>query len=187
LAQKVVAIEDWHINALESNLFEYSSKYTGDMPKYTDVYSASDHDPVLIAIDYDDSTEVPVIELPDAGENLLVEVSLPTGTEEGDTVTVSFVENSTNSARSSSTSYEASATVTAADITSGSINVEFEEMPPAGNYQMTETVKDSGGSVKHTSTKSVSVAASKDDSDGGSTGFGLLVALSGLLAWRRRK
>ncbi|NMU82304.1 hypothetical protein HKB16_05345, partial [Vibrio parahaemolyticus] len=31
LAQKVVAIEDWHINSLESNLFEYSSKYTGDM------------------------------------------------------------------------------------------------------------------------------------------------------------
>ncbi|MCV5856613.1 hypothetical protein OFN53_38945, partial [Escherichia coli] len=36
LAQKVVAIEDWHINSLESNLFEYGSKYTGDMPKYKD-------------------------------------------------------------------------------------------------------------------------------------------------------
>jgi hypothetical protein len=42
LAQKVVAIEDWHINSLESNLFEYSSKYTGNMPKYKDAFSESD-------------------------------------------------------------------------------------------------------------------------------------------------
>jgi predicted extracellular nuclease len=57
LAQKVVSIEDWHINSLESNLFEYSSKYTGDMAKYQDAYSASDHDPILIAIDYSQEEE----------------------------------------------------------------------------------------------------------------------------------
>ena len=54
LAKKVVDIEDWHINSLESKLFQYSGQYTGDMAKYKDVFSASDHDPVLIAIDFPD-------------------------------------------------------------------------------------------------------------------------------------
>ncbi|WP_080914755.1 hypothetical protein [Shewanella japonica] len=48
----MVAIEDWHINAVESNLFEYSSKYTGELAKSDNVYSSSDHDPVLIALAY---------------------------------------------------------------------------------------------------------------------------------------
>ncbi|CAQ79049.1 putative exported nuclease [Aliivibrio salmonicida LFI1238] len=52
LAKRVTQIEDWHINATESNLFEYSSKYTGDMAKYNDMYSASDHDPVVISLEY---------------------------------------------------------------------------------------------------------------------------------------
>ena len=30
LADKVVAVADWHINSFESNLFEYGSAYTGD-------------------------------------------------------------------------------------------------------------------------------------------------------------
>ncbi|WP_192021985.1 ExeM/NucH family extracellular endonuclease [Shewanella sp. WPAGA9] len=52
LAARMVAIEDWHINAVESNLFEYSSKYTGELAKSDNVYSSSDHDPVLIALAY---------------------------------------------------------------------------------------------------------------------------------------
>ncbi len=52
LADRVTEIEDWHINAAESNLFEYSPKYTGDMVKYKDVYSASDHDPIVISLEY---------------------------------------------------------------------------------------------------------------------------------------
>lgn len=53
LAERVTEIEDWHINAAESNLFEYSSKYTGDMVKYNDMYSASDHDPIVISLEYE--------------------------------------------------------------------------------------------------------------------------------------
>nr|WP_102439981.1 ExeM/NucH family extracellular endonuclease [Shewanella sp. 10N.286.48.B5]PMH85273.1 endonuclease [Shewanella sp. 10N.286.48.B5] len=52
LAARVVAIEDWHINAVESSLFEYSSKYTGDLVKSDNGYSSSDHDPVIIALAY---------------------------------------------------------------------------------------------------------------------------------------
>jgi predicted extracellular nuclease len=52
VAKRMVAIEDWHINAVESNLFEYGSKYTGDLEKSDNVFSSSDHDPVIIALKY---------------------------------------------------------------------------------------------------------------------------------------
>ncbi|GGI76051.1 endonuclease [Shewanella hanedai] len=52
VAKRMVAIEDWHINAVESNLFEYGSKYTGDLEKSENVFSSSDHDPVIIALEY---------------------------------------------------------------------------------------------------------------------------------------
>jgi predicted extracellular nuclease len=52
LAAKLVGIDDWHINSVESNLFEYGSKYTGDLVKSENVFSASDHDPVIIALSY---------------------------------------------------------------------------------------------------------------------------------------
>lgn len=52
LLRKVVATDDWHINSAESNLFEYSSQYTADLAKSTNAYSSSDHDPVIIEIEY---------------------------------------------------------------------------------------------------------------------------------------
>lgn len=52
LADKVIGVEDWHINAAESNLFEYGSRYTGSLAKSDNPFSASDHDPVLVAIAY---------------------------------------------------------------------------------------------------------------------------------------
>lgn len=50
LAAKVVQAFDWHINSLENSLFEYSDKYSGDLPKVPNQYSSSDHDPVIIDI-----------------------------------------------------------------------------------------------------------------------------------------
>ncbi len=41
-------VYDWHINSLESNLFEYSGEYTGDLPKGPGPGSCSDHDPVIV-------------------------------------------------------------------------------------------------------------------------------------------
>ena len=52
LLRKIVATDDWHINSVESNLFEYSSGYTGDLAKSENAYSSSDHDPVIIEINY---------------------------------------------------------------------------------------------------------------------------------------
>ncbi|CAE6927144.1 extracellular nuclease [Vibrio sp. B1FIG11] len=189
LAQKVVAIEDWHINSLESNLFEYSSKYTGDMPKYKDAFSASDHDPVIIAIDFPDTD----IDLPSSGENLAVEVRLPPNAVVGDIVTVSLTE-ATQAASSTSDAdgYEASATLTQADIDARSVSVEFDKAPTEGQYVLEEKVTDStGNTVKFSDSRDVTLEPSStnpsDDDDGGSFGFGALIALLGLGLFRRRR
>ncbi|HHX8270704.1 TPA: ExeM/NucH family extracellular endonuclease [Vibrio diabolicus] len=190
LAQKVVAIEDWHINSLESNLFEYSSKYTGDMPKYKDAFSASDHDPVIIAIDLPDDD----IDLPKAGENLAIDVRLPPTAVAGDIVTVNLTASTQAAATSSDAKvYSASQTLTQTDIDARSVNIEFEQAPEQGNYQLEEKVTDSTGNVvKFSSVRDVSMtqtetgAEGSKDSDGGSFGFGALLAMLGLGLVRRR-
>lgn len=189
LAQKVVAIEDWHINSLESNLFEYSSKYTGDMPKYKDAFSASDHDPVIIAIDFPDTD----IDLPSSGENLAVEVRLPPNAVVGDIVTVSLTEATQAASSTSDTDgYEASATLTQADIDARSVSVEFDKAPTEGQYVLEEKVTDStGNTVKFSDSRDVTLEPSStnpsEDDDGGSFGFGALLALLGLGLFRRRR
>lgn len=52
LAKRLVDIEDWHINSVESNLFEYGKKFSGDLAKSENAFSASDHDPVIVALSY---------------------------------------------------------------------------------------------------------------------------------------
>ncbi|MGR5235052.1 ExeM/NucH family extracellular endonuclease [Vibrio rotiferianus] len=189
LAQKVVAIEDWHINSLESNLFEYSSKYTGDMPKYKDAFSASDHDPVIIAIDFPDTD----IDLPSSGDNLAVDVRLPPNAVVGDIVTVSLTKATQAASSTSDTDgYEANATLTQVDIDARSVSVEFDKAPAEGQYVLEEKVTDStGNTVKFSSQRDVTVEKSNttpsDDSDGGSFGFGALLAMLGLGLFRRRR
>lgn len=190
LAQKVVAIEDWHINSLESNLFEYSSKYTGDMPKYKDAFSASDHDPVIIAIDLPDDD----IDLPKTGENLAIDVRLPPTAVADDIVTVNLTASTQAAATSSDAKvYSASQTLTQTDIDARSVNIEFEQAPEQGNYQLEEKVTDSTGNVvKFSAVRDVSMtqtetgAEGSKDSDGGSFGFGALLAMLGLGLLRRR-
>ncbi|WP_298441514.1 ExeM/NucH family extracellular endonuclease [uncultured Ferrimonas sp.] len=52
VAQRVVAIEDWHINAAESSQFQYADKYTSKLTKSDNLFSSSDHDPVVVALNY---------------------------------------------------------------------------------------------------------------------------------------
>jgi len=52
LLNSVVDADDWHINAAESTLFQYSSSRTGDLLKSDNAYSSSDHDPVVIEIKF---------------------------------------------------------------------------------------------------------------------------------------
>nr|WP_269808547.1 hypothetical protein [Enterovibrio nigricans] len=54
VVEKVVGVEDWHINAVESTLFQYSGRFTGDLVKSTNPYSSSDHDPVIVSLKYEE-------------------------------------------------------------------------------------------------------------------------------------
>ncbi|MGR5065262.1 ExeM/NucH family extracellular endonuclease [Photobacterium sp. DNB22_13_2] len=63
LVDKVAAVEAWHINAAESNLFEYSREHTGDLEKSDNIYSSSDHDPIVVTLSYNDTDDK------DSGEN----------------------------------------------------------------------------------------------------------------------
>jgi len=62
LESKIVDSMDWNINSSESSLFEYSSEYTGELAKYDDAYSSSDHDPAIVVLNFDDSVvpETPI-------------------------------------------------------------------------------------------------------------------------------
>lgn len=52
LVSKIARLYEWHINSVENTLFEYSDKYSGSLPKDTGPFSASDHDPLMIDIDF---------------------------------------------------------------------------------------------------------------------------------------
>lgn len=52
LLDSVIAVDDWHINAAESTLFQYDPEHTGNLAKSTNAYSSSDHDPVIIEIEF---------------------------------------------------------------------------------------------------------------------------------------
>ncbi len=83
------------------------------MPKYKDAFSASDHDPVIIAIDLPDTD----IDLPKAGENLAVDVRLPPNAVAGDIVTVSLtVATQAAAVSSDAKAYSASKTLEQTDI-----------------------------------------------------------------------
>ncbi len=52
----VVDAGDWHINAAESTVFDYSDDYKGDgFPKFRDQFRASDHDPAVLELRFSDS------------------------------------------------------------------------------------------------------------------------------------
>ncbi|MCV5388278.1 GlyGly-CTERM sorting domain-containing protein, partial [Escherichia coli] len=90
--------------------------------------------------------------------------------------------------------YSASKTLDQTDIKARSVNVEFEQAPEQGNYQLEEKVTDSTGNVvKFSSARAVSMTqpetgtTDSKDSDGGSFGFGALLAMLGLGLFRRRR
>ena len=122
-----------------------------------------------------------------------MEVRLPPNAVVGDIVTVSLTE-ATQAASSTSDAdgYEASATLTQADIDARSVSVEFDKAPTEGQYVLEEKVTDStGNTVKFSDSRDVTLEASSttpsDDDDGGSFGFGALIALLGLGLFRRRR
>ncbi len=52
LSKHIVDAVEWNINSPESTLFEYPSKYTGKMKKFSDPYRSSDHDPIIVSLSF---------------------------------------------------------------------------------------------------------------------------------------
>ena len=181
LANKVTSITDWHINASESTMFEYSSKYTGKMPKYADVFSASDHDPVIIALDYAKSNK---IKLPAKGEKLKVEYYLPEEAVVGDVVTVRLAKKSQAAlkAMAASDDLTASTTLTQPDVDAGVVQVSFDKEPEKASYVMTQELADSAGTVKSTVSADVTISEAATENVESSSKSGASFGLSGLFA-----
>ena len=68
ITAKVADVTDWHINSLENTLFEYDTRYSGDLQKADNSFSSSDHDPVILSLDYSQSViqQVVIDDLPSA-------------------------------------------------------------------------------------------------------------------------
>ncbi|GDY27995.1 nuclease [Agarivorans sp. Toyoura001] len=58
LVPHVIDATEWNINSRESTLFEYSTAYTGEFPKYRDPYRSSDHDPAILTLAFLDKHEL---------------------------------------------------------------------------------------------------------------------------------
>ncbi|ABM04404.1 Endonuclease/exonuclease/phosphatase [Psychromonas ingrahamii 37] len=61
LKDKIVDSMYWNINSSESSLFEYSTKYTGYLPKYDNAYRSSDHDPAIVVLNFADKSVTPIV------------------------------------------------------------------------------------------------------------------------------
>ena len=53
----VVAAIDWNINSPESTYVDYTTEYSGDLPEYSDIYRASDHDPAVVVLTFSSEVE----------------------------------------------------------------------------------------------------------------------------------
>ncbi|CAH0530331.1 ExeM/NucH family extracellular endonuclease [Vibrio hippocampi] len=62
----VIDAADWNINASESSLVDYSTQYSGDLTKYSDMYRSSDHDPAIVVFEFSDDEDVPELVVPPA-------------------------------------------------------------------------------------------------------------------------
>ncbi len=54
LADNVTGVTEWHVNAEEPGLLDYSSRFTNPAFFNDDVFRASDHDPLILGLDFGD-------------------------------------------------------------------------------------------------------------------------------------
>ncbi|MGB0895072.1 MAG: ExeM/NucH family extracellular endonuclease [Parashewanella sp.] len=97
LKDRVIDATDWHVNAAETGLYDYQTRFKGPKNIATDIgtlshkfykndiYRASDHDPALISLSYkpgDADKDVP-LKLPKLRKLARVPYQIPTTTVEG--------------------------------------------------------------------------------------------------------
>ncbi|MCW8329651.1 ExeM/NucH family extracellular endonuclease [Photobacterium sp. SDRW27] len=207
VAGKVIDITDWHINSLESNMFEYGSAYTGDLVKSENAFSASDHDPVIVILGNNKGIADGVKVKPASeGESAILPVAVAKN-DAGKYIAVTL--NMTSASAGFKAAGDVNTVihqVTEAEAESGSANVALPADLEAGNYQIKlELYKEDPSTVSgqvpaDLGSAEISVEKadtsktgptpgednSSDDSSGGSFGFGALLALAGL-GWTRRR
>ncbi|MDF2154705.1 ExeM/NucH family extracellular endonuclease [Vibrio sp. CAU 1672] len=193
LEKRLVDAVDWHINAPESTLYDYNNRYKGGdenepNPFYAqDPYRSSDHDSALVALGY---------KYGEAGEGLVtiatksgradIGFALPETALEGDIASLSI---SPQPATAPAFSQETLSK-------DGAQLVKFDAAKlPVGKYKLTMTLKRGEGEVVSSKTMEVSLVKRdssnvkpvypEKDGSGGSFGFGALLALLGLGAFRR--
>ncbi|MEM9342083.1 MAG: ExeM/NucH family extracellular endonuclease [Pseudomonadota bacterium] len=63
LLDNITGVAEWHINADEPDLLNYSSQFNDPFFYNADVFAASDHDPLIIGIEFDDPVVTAVARL----------------------------------------------------------------------------------------------------------------------------
>ncbi|MGF1760220.1 ExeM/NucH family extracellular endonuclease [Photobacterium sagamiensis] len=141
VAGKRLGITDWHINSLESNMFEYGSGFTGDLTKSENPFSASDHDPVIVTLNYKgvaegvkvkpardgESATLPVaVSSDDAGKYIVVTLDVAPAAK-----LMSFGAEASEQAETTKVTHQ----VTQAEANSGSADIALPAELASGNYQ----------------------------------------------------
>ncbi len=93
LAERIVDVNFWHINADEPDLIDYDMSFKQDAQDALyapDAYRSSDHDPVVITISFNAAPVAESFEV-ELQENSSVEFNLLASDVDGDTLTFSFV------------------------------------------------------------------------------------------------
>lgn len=57
-AMNVTGLTEWHINADEPDLLNYSSQFKDPAFYNADVFASSDHDPLILGLDFSDTTVI---------------------------------------------------------------------------------------------------------------------------------
>ena len=150
LADKVVDVTDWHINADEPRALDYNEEFqTPEQVQNfyaSDVYRASDHDPIIIELNGGDAPQ-----------------------NQAPTASFSFDCNDLACSFNGSNSSDSDGTITSyawnfAD-NSNSVGVNATHtFAAAGTYSVALTVTDNGGAT-HTSTQQVTVTAATGNTE----------------------
>lgn len=204
LTKKVIDATDWHINAAESPLFDYSSKYKssswGQNPFYSqDPYRSSDHDSAIITLSYyyGETTGEPVLLSTNSGR---MEVAYPIPTDKAQAGDMAIIQFSPAPADMSQVTLpkktltedgQQTVLFDVNGIDAGQYTVTMVLERPASTKSTAEPVTNSTVTMKVEVAKRDSLAPKVTeptyDGSGGSTGLFGLLSLMGLGFMRRKR
>ncbi|TKB48125.1 ExeM/NucH family extracellular endonuclease [Ferrimonas sediminicola] len=205
LEDRVIDATDWHINAAESNLYDYKNQYKGTIDgsgahKFykNDIYRSSDHDPALITLSYMPGEADPghALVLPKLRKLAKVPYQVPVaaGALKGDVATIKLNPDDDEANLDLRQMVEPNVVLTE----DGQALVTFEVFgAPSARYNATVALERDGKVVAGSSKTLKIDITSRDslvadiveeeaDGSGGSTGFISMLSLFGLAALRRR-